>query len=84
MAHVVYTLIKCAAGQEIDVFAKLKQLGEECGWIKEIALLYGLYDIFLRIEIDSTDNLKNLILRIRSFPGISETYTFLAMERVIL
>ena len=81
---IAYTLIRCHAGKEMNAYETLKSLAREVGDIKEIALLYGMYDIVLRIESENTERLKEIIFKIRGVDGVTETYTFLAAEREVL
>ena len=82
-ALIAYTLIRCQAGKEMTSYEALKKLAKEVGDIKEIALLYGMYDIVLRIASNYTERLKEIIFKIRNVEGITETYTFLAAEREV-
>jgi DNA-binding Lrp family transcriptional regulator len=49
--------------------------------VKEAYTVYGVYDIMLKVEADSMDNLKEFIsTKIRKAKGVKSTFTMLIMD----
>lgn len=69
-----YVMINCESGCETVVLDEIKQFEE----IKEIKSTIGNYDIIVKIESQSTEQLRDLIAKkIRRVPHISATTTLL-------
>ena len=72
-----YVLINVKGGTEFDLFEELTKLAG----LEEISLVWGLFDIILKIEADSEDALNKLVTdNIRSYANISSTMTMLIRE----
>jgi len=57
---------------------KIKSLEE----VKEIYLVYGIYDILARIKTDSIDKLKDIVAgKIRKIPSVKATLTMIVVEQ---
>jgi anthranilate phosphoribosyltransferase len=49
--------------------------------VKEAELLFGEYDIILKVEVGSMDELARIVLKkIRKVPGVLDTETLSGME----
>ena len=73
-SEVAYMMITCETGCEISVLESIRELEG----IKEIKGTIGSYDIILKIESESTEQLRDLICtRIRRIPQILATTTLL-------
>ncbi|MEO9278004.1 MAG: Lrp/AsnC ligand binding domain-containing protein [Nitrososphaera sp.] len=68
----VYILLNCDLGSEVDIINELTKIPE----VKEVRGTYGIYDIFVKLEADSTHVLENVIThKIRRIPKIRSTVT---------
>lgn len=73
-SEIAYVMINCETGCETSVLEKIRELIE----IKEIKSTVGNYDIILKIESESTEQLRDLIsMKIRRIPQILATTTLL-------
>ena len=71
---VAYVLINCESGSETSVLGKVGELSE----ITETICTVGNYDIIVKIESDSTEQIRDLItMKIRQIPEITTTTTLL-------
>ena len=74
---VVYVLIICDVGFEKSVIAELKTVN----LVKEVNLVWGSYDMLVKLEGENSDELKNIILsKIRKIPNIKTTLTLTVLE----
>ncbi|MBD3191590.1 MAG: Lrp/AsnC family transcriptional regulator [Candidatus Heimdallarchaeota archaeon] len=72
-----YILINVKGGTEYELFEQLLELE---GLI-EISLVWGLFDLILKISAKSTNELDKLISeKIRKFDSISSTMTMIIRE----
>jgi DNA-binding Lrp family transcriptional regulator len=69
-----YVLATIKAGSERDVREQLKKVHE----IKEINLLYGEYDVIIKLELEGISELSDFILdKIRAVSTIERTTTLI-------
>jgi Lrp/AsnC family transcriptional regulator for asnA, asnC and gidA len=69
-----YVLINVEMGQDENVHKILQEFDE----VKEAYMLYGVYDILVKIETKDMDNLKDTISsKLRSVSGIRSTLTMI-------
>jgi DNA-binding Lrp family transcriptional regulator len=67
-------LLNTAIGSETDVLRELRKIEH----IEEAQLVYGAYDIVLRIESNSMDELKQTVTwKIRKIDYITATHTMI-------
>ncbi|MFP3130521.1 MAG: Lrp/AsnC ligand binding domain-containing protein [Nitrososphaeria archaeon] len=72
-----YVLINTDMGYEGEV---LKQLKEMQG-VKEVYLVYGVYDIIAKIEADTMEQVKEIITwKIRRLEKVRSTLSMIVME----
>ena len=70
--EVVYVLIQCDLGSEVDIIQELTGIPE----IKEVRGTYGIYDIFCKVETDSKTVLDDIVTnKLRKIPKIRSTIT---------
>ncbi len=70
--EIVYLLIQCDMGSEIDIIEKMTQLSQ----VKEVRGTYGIYDIFVKIQTETREEMEDLITHeIRKVPKIRSTIT---------
>ena len=72
-----YILINVKGGTEYYLFEKLMNVSG----LEEISLVWGLFDIILKIEAESANSLDKLVSEeIRKYDNISSTMTMLIRE----
>ena len=72
-----WVLILSTPGSEPDIAEKLKEFPE----VKEIGVVYGEWDVVVKIETDSLKKLDEIVLKIRrDIPGIVRTMTLISVE----
>lgn len=68
----LYILLSCDLGSEVDIIGELTKISE----VKEVRGTYGIYDIFVKLQAESTSLLENIIThKIRRIPKIRSTVT---------
>ena len=79
MVTSAYILIKTATGFEKDILSKLKEFDP----IENADLVYGLYDIIMRVKMNNSEALDSFIFDVlRPMEGVVETMTcIIAPER---
>lgn len=74
--EISYVLIQCDLGCEEAIIKKLVTIPQ----IKEVRGTYGVFDIFVKIEADSKDEIDNIMTnKIRKLPNIRGTNTLIAI-----
>jgi len=69
-----FTLIKVESNRNASVYEKLCKISI----VKEVALVYGEYDIVIKTETRSIDELNNFVYEnLRKIPGITMTTTMI-------
>ncbi len=72
-----YVLINVKGGSESELFEKLAKINE----VEEIALVWGLFDIIMKIKAESANALDKLVSdEIRKYSNISSTMTMLIRQ----
>ncbi|MFB5606064.1 MAG: Lrp/AsnC ligand binding domain-containing protein [Nitrosarchaeum sp.] len=67
-----YMLISCDIGEEHSIYSKLKEISE----IKDCIITYGSYDIVVKFETNSADEMNAVISnKIRKLEKIRSTIT---------
>jgi Lrp/AsnC family leucine-responsive transcriptional regulator len=76
-----FVLVRVQPGRLDETSNSMKTIQEEIAkieGIKEIKIVFGRYDLVLRIEVGTTPELGNLIAnRIRNVSGVAETETLI-------
>jgi len=71
-----YLLLNVETGTEEEVLASLKPLKE----VKEARMVYGVYDMVVRVETDSMEELKNAVSwTIRRLDRVRSTMTMIVV-----
>ena len=74
---VAYVLVSTEIGAEKEVLEKLQGIPE----VKEAHIVYGVYDIVVKVDIGDVDKLKDIITtRIRRLDKVRSTLTMIAVE----
>ncbi|MHA1630114.1 MAG: Lrp/AsnC ligand binding domain-containing protein [Candidatus Heimdallarchaeota archaeon] len=72
-----YVLINVKGGSESELFEKLAKING----VEEIALVWGLFDIIMKIKAESANALDKLVSdEIRKYSNISSTMTMLIRQ----
>ena len=78
---IVYILLNVKPGKEEEVLKKLQSLEEIKKYMKEVSIVYGEYDIILKLELDNINVLRNLVLDyIRKIEGVERTTTLISTD----
>ncbi|MCE4612288.1 MAG: Lrp/AsnC ligand binding domain-containing protein [Desulfurococcales archaeon] len=65
-------LVNTDVGKENDIFNKLIEFPE----VREVYMVYGIYDIIVIVEASTMDDLRSLITeKIRKLDGVKTTLT---------
>ena len=68
----LYVLINCDLGAEVDIIKELTKISE----VSEVRGTYGVYDIFVKLQAQSSSILENIITaKVRRIPKIRSTVT---------
>ncbi len=71
-----YLLLIVEIGTEEEVMRSLKSIGE----VKEARMVYGVYDVIVRVEAVNMEELKNLVSwRIRRLDNVRSTMTMIVV-----
>ncbi len=71
---VAYVILVVEVGKEYDVLDKLKSLEG----ITEARVVYGEYDIIVRMEVNSIKMLERLVMNIRRIKGVLRSVTLIS------
>ena len=69
-----YILLTVEIGREHDVVERISAMGENV----EAKIVYGEYDVIVRVEIESLKNLERIVSKIRRIPGVLKTITLIS------
>ena len=71
-----YLLLNVETGTEEEVMNSLKDLSE----VKEARMVYGVYDIIVRVETETMEDLKNVVSwTIRRLNRVRSTMTMIVV-----
>jgi DNA-binding Lrp family transcriptional regulator len=74
---IAFVMITSEIGAEDKILKGLKAIPE----VKEAHVVYGVYDIILRVEAETMNELKDVISwKIRRFEGVRSTITMIVLE----
>jgi len=74
---IIYVLIVCEVGAEESILAELKNLES----VKEISRVMGSYDIIVKLEATSEEELKDIVvLKIRNLRQVRTNVTLRVKE----
>lgn len=69
-----YTLVRVLPAKDKEVYGKIKKFQE----VKDVILTYGEYDLILRVESESLEDLDHFIFnKLRTTDGVAATTTLL-------
>jgi DNA-binding Lrp family transcriptional regulator len=70
-----YIMVEVESGTENDVAASVKKKSG----VKDVGIVYGEYDIVLKVEVGTMEDLQNFVLSLRKEKGIRRTTTMIAV-----
>jgi len=74
-----FVLINVELGKEKEVLDQLRSIDS----VKEVNLVYGVYDIVVKVEADTADKLKEIVTyKIRKLADIRSTLTMTVAEGI--
>ena len=73
---VAYVLVVVSIGREFDVLDRIKRLEG----ITEAVVVYGEYDIVVRLEAGSMKEVDRVVTAIRSIPSVLRTVTLIGYK----
>lgn len=71
-----FIMINAEIGSEDQLEEELRKLNN----VREVHPVYGAYDIVVKVEAETMDQLKEVISRIRKLDKIKSTLTMMVME----
>jgi|UniRef100_A0A7C4BBM9 DNA-binding Lrp family transcriptional regulator len=72
-----FVLINTEIGAEDEVLAQIKNIEE----VKEAYIVYGIYDLFAKVEAESIEKLKDVVSsKIRRLPKVKSTITMIVVS----
>ncbi|MGQ9514397.1 MAG: Lrp/AsnC ligand binding domain-containing protein [Thermoproteota archaeon] len=73
----VFLLVDVQPGEERKVLSSLKNIEE----VKETSIVFGQYDLIIKVKNDTRDDIMNLINReIRTIDGVRGTLTLMPIH----
>lgn len=82
MTETVTAFVLCVTeiGKEYEIVKKIKDVAKEVGVDAEVYVVYGEYDVAVKLTADSLKKIDKAVTMIRSIPGIMRTVTLIAAE----
>ena len=77
---VAFVLCVTEIGKEYEVVEKIKSIAGKVGVEAEAYVVYGEYDVAVKIVADSLKKIDKAVTMIRSIPSIMRTVTLIAAE----
>ena len=75
---IAFVLFNTELGREEDIIRELKNIDE----VKEVFRVYGLYDIIAKVESDTTEKVKEIIIwKLRNLKGVKSTLTLIVTKQ---
>jgi DNA-binding Lrp family transcriptional regulator len=72
---IAYVMIVTEPGTEKKISSDLKKMDS----VKDVGIVYGEYDIIVKVEVSSMLDLQNFILGLRKNKGIQRTTTMISV-----
>ena len=73
---VAYVLISTEIGAEASVLEILRSMSE----VEEGYIIYGIYDIIAKLNVENEEKLKEVVTSIRRIEGVKSTLTILVLR----
>jgi len=72
---VAFILIEIASGGEYKFVNDVRNLKE----VSEAYIVYGAWDVIVRIQTETMGELNSVVLKIRRMPGVKRSATLIAL-----
>ena len=72
---IAFILIEIASGEEYKFVNKVRELTE----VSEAYIVYGAWDVIVRIQTETMGELNSVVLQIRRMPGVKRSATLIAL-----
>jgi DNA-binding Lrp family transcriptional regulator len=73
---IAYLMMNVETGKEYDVINRIRQMEEN---VVESYIVYGAWDIIVKIQTESMAALNSLVLKIRRSENVSRSMTLIAL-----
>jgi len=82
LAETVVAFVLCVTeiGKEYDIVERIRSVAKEVGVEAEAYVVYGEYDVAVKLVADSLKKIDKAVTMIRNIPGIMRTVTLIAAE----
>ena len=77
---VAFVLVVTEIGREYEVADRIRRLGQEEGVEIESYVVYGEYDVAVKISAESLKKIDRVVTAIRSLAGVLRTVTLIAAD----
>lgn len=72
---IAFILIEIASGEEYKFVNQVRDLQE----VSEAYIVYGAWDVIVRIQTETMGELNSVVLKIRRMPGVKRSATLIAL-----
>ncbi|HDD33592.1 MAG TPA: Lrp/AsnC family transcriptional regulator [Thermofilaceae archaeon] len=72
---IAFVLATIRTGSEYDVVEEVKGIDG----VKEVFITYGVWDVIIRVEVESLSELDRVVTQIRSVKGVEYTTTLVGV-----
>lgn len=72
---IAFILIEIASGEEYKFVKNVRDLTE----VSEAYIVYGAWDVIVRIQTDNMGELNSVVLKIRKMDGVKRSATLIAL-----
>jgi len=72
---IAFILIEIASGDEYKFVNTVRDIKE----VSEAYIVYGAWDVIVRIQTESMGELNSVVLQIRRMPGVKRSATLIAL-----
>lgn len=72
---IAFILIEIASGEEYKFIKDVQELNE----VTEAYIVYGAWDIIVRVKTESMGELNSVVLQVRKMPGVKRSATLIAL-----
>lgn len=77
---VAFILVVTEIGKEYDVAKKITGIAGDAGVDAEAHVVYGEYDVAVKVTADTLKKIDKFVTSIRSLPGVLRTVTLIAAD----
>ena len=78
MPVVAFVLLLVQVGKEYEIVEEVKKVMKETGVDAEVFVVYGEYDIVVKVVADDLKKIDEFVTRVRRLPGVMRTVTLIS------